>query len=202
MNESLRSQWRELLHTWGVTPDRTDEVYAAICQLYGGAGRYYHTIDHIRDVLEKVESLLQNAVHINAVKLAAWLHDVIYETRTSDNEERSADYAAELCNTLAIRDGRRVASLILKTKTHDAGADCDAQVLLDADLAILGADESDYLKYTLLIRKEYEWVPDSKFRSGRRKILERFLQRQRIYHHLHHLEESARRNITQEIGRL
>ena len=72
---------------------------------------------------------------------------MIYDSKASDNEERSAEYAVRLCEKSSIPEGQLVASLILKTKTHDAGDDADAQVLIDADLAILGASESDYRDY-------------------------------------------------------
>jgi predicted metal-dependent HD superfamily phosphohydrolase len=95
-----------------------------------------------------------------------------------------------------------VASLILKTKTHDAGGDADAQVLIDADLAILGATETIYQDYTNKIRQEYGWVPESEYRIGRRRILERFLARPRIYQLLGQLEGPARRNMAAEIAQL
>jgi predicted metal-dependent HD superfamily phosphohydrolase len=93
-------------------------------------------------------------------------------------------------------------SLILKTKTHDAGDDPDAKVLLDADLAILGANENAYRYYAQQIRKEYDWVPEPEYRSGRQQVLTKFLARPRIYHFLNPLEKPARRNIAAEIAQL
>ena len=139
---------------------------------------------------------------LNAVKLAAWLHDVIYDSKASDNEERSADFAERLCEGLAIPEGNLVAALIRTTKTHDAGENADAQVLLDADLAILGASDADYRGYAEKIRQEYAWVPEPEYRKGRGQILERFLTRPRIYHFLSQLEQPARRKIAHEISRL
>ena len=153
-------------------------------------------------MLETVDGLASFARNLNAVKLAVWLHDVIYDSRASDNEARSAEYAEQLCEKLSIPEGRVVACLILKTKTHEAGDDPDAQVLLDADLAILGASESAYRTYADQIRQEYGWVPEPDFLMGRRQVLERFLARPRIFHVLVHLEEPARRNIAGEISRL
>jgi predicted metal-dependent HD superfamily phosphohydrolase len=92
--------------------------------------------------------------------------------------------------------------LIQKTKTHEAGDDPDAQVLIDADLAILGTSESAYRTYADQIRQEYAWVPESDYRNGRRQVLERFLVKSRIFHLLGHLEKPARRNIAAEIARL
>ncbi len=123
---------------------KADQRFDEVCKAYAGPGRFYHTVDHVLAVLDRVDSLASIAENLNAVKLAAWLHDVIYDSKASDNEDRSADYAEQLCKELAIPEGQRAAALIQKTKTHDAGDDIDAQVLLDADLAILGASESHY----------------------------------------------------------
>ena len=203
MNES-RQRWHELLRSWGVDPILADQKFDDICRAYAGPGRFYHTLDHVLAVLDTVESLASNAKNLNVVKLAAWLHDVIYDSKASDNEERSAEYAERLCEELAIPEGQRVAALIRKTKTHDAGDDVDAQVLLDADLAILGASESGYRTYAEMIRREYAWVPEPEYRAGRRQVLEKFLTRPRIFHFLSHLEDLARkkRNLAAEIARL
>jgi predicted metal-dependent HD superfamily phosphohydrolase len=202
MNDLLRRKWHDLVGAWAVTPSPANETFEVIRQHYAGPGRFYHTLDHVGAMLETVESLAAFARNLNAVKLAVWLHDVIYDSRASDNEARSAEYAEQLCEKLSIPEGRVVASLILNTKTHDAGDDPDAQVLIDADLAILGASESAYRAYADQIRQEYAWVPEPDFRAGRRQVLTKFLTRPRIYHLLIHLEEAARRNITAEISRL
>jgi predicted metal-dependent HD superfamily phosphohydrolase len=202
MNEILRRKWHDLLGAWAVTPSLADEMFEDICQHYAGPGRFYHTLDHIGAMLETVDGLATFARNLNAVKLAVWLHDVIYDSRASDNEDRSAELAERLCEKLSIPEGRVVASLILKTKAHDAGDDVDAQVLLDADLAILGASEAVYRTYAQQIRQEYQWVPEPDFRMGRRQVLQRFLTRPTIFRLLAHLEENARRNIAAEIARL
>jgi predicted metal-dependent HD superfamily phosphohydrolase len=202
MKDGLTRRWHDLLGSWAVTQRLADETFADVCEHYTLPGRFYHTLDHIGAVLEKVDNLASNARNLSAVKLAAWLHDVIYDSRASDNEERSTAYAEQLCKKLSIPEGRLVALLILKTKTHDAGDDPDAQLLIDADLAILGASESVYRAYAEQIRQEYAWVPEPEYRMGRQRVLEHFLARPRVYHFLTHLEDPARRNIVTEIGRL
>jgi predicted metal-dependent HD superfamily phosphohydrolase len=202
MNEQDLDPWRNLLLVWRVDPIQSEKEFDEICRAYAGPVRYYHNLDHVLAVLDKVESLASRAKSLNAVKLAAWLHDVIYDSKAPDNEERSAEYAERLCEEMAIQEGRLVASLILKTKTHDSGDDFDAEVLLDADLAILGASEPLYRDYAEQIRQEYAWVPEPEYRTGRRQILTKFLTRPRIYHLLTHLEEPARLNIAAEIARL
>jgi predicted metal-dependent HD superfamily phosphohydrolase len=195
-------KWHDLLRAWAVDPVLAGRAFDDVANHYSDPGRFYHTLDHISNVLEAVESLGSSARNLNAVKLAAWLHDVIYDSKASDNEERSAEFAERLCQELAIPEGRDIASLILKTKTHDAGDDPDAKVLLDADLAVLGASEPAYRDYAQQIRQEYAWVPEPEYRSGRQKVLTKFLARPRIYHFLSHLEVPARRNISAEIAQL
>lgn len=202
MNEALRRKWHELLAAWSVNPAQANRTFEDVCRQYSGPGRFYHALDHVENVLGIVEGLGSRARNLNTVKLAAWLHDVIYDSRASDNEQRSADYAERLCEKLSIPEGQLAASLILKTKTHDAGDDPDAQVLLDADLAILGASEPVYQNYAKQIRQEYAWVPEPDYRKGRRQVLESFLSRPRIFHLLRHLEGPARRNIADEAARL
>lgn len=202
MVDSLRREWHDLLGTWTADSSLAGEMFEDVCKHYGEHGRFYHTLDHIAAVLETVGSLALFARNVNAVKLAAWLHDVIYNSRASDNEECSAQYAERLSKKLSVPECSMIASLILKTKTHDAGGDVDAQVLIDADLAILGANSAAYQTYAEQIRQEYAWVPEPEYRTGRKQFLERFLCRPKIYHLLGHLEGPARRNVAAEIGRL
>jgi predicted metal-dependent HD superfamily phosphohydrolase len=197
-----RERWHDLLRSWGVDQSQADRYFEEVCRSYAGPGRFYHTLDHVLDVLGTVESLGSRAQNLRPVKLAAWLHDMIYDSKASDNEELSAQYAERLCKELVIPEGSLVGALIRKTKTHDAGDDADTQVLLDADLAILGASEMDYQAYAEKIRREYGWVPEPEYRTGRRQVLERFLTRPRIFHFLSNLEQSARRNLAAEIARL
>jgi predicted metal-dependent HD superfamily phosphohydrolase len=200
MNDVLRRKWHDLLLGWAVPVSLADRAFEKVREHYAGPGRFYHTLDHVQSVLEIVESLGSLARNLNAVKLAAWLHDAIYDSKALDNEERSADYAERLCEKLSILEGRLVASLIRKTKTHDAEDDPDAQVLIDADLAILGSSEPAYRAYGEKIRQEYAWVPEADYRQGRRRVLQTFLSRPKIFHLLCHLEDPARQNLAAEIA--
>jgi predicted metal-dependent HD superfamily phosphohydrolase len=202
MSDVLRQKWHDLLRAWAIDSDQAESTFEQVREHYDEPGRFYHTLDHVRSVLEIVGSLGSHARNLNAVKLAAWLHDIIYDSRASDNEERSADFAERLFKELSIPEGRLVAALIRKTKTHEADEDADAQVLIDADLAILGTSEPTYRTYSEQIRQEYAWVPEQQYRTASRQVLERFLMRPKIFQLLHHLEEPARRNIAAEIIRL
>jgi predicted metal-dependent HD superfamily phosphohydrolase len=202
MSVLLRRKWHELLRSWAVAPSLADQNFEDIRANYANPGRFYHTFAHVENMLEIVESLRAYAQNLNAVKMATWLHDVIYDSKASDNEERSADYVERLCEMCSIPGSNLVATLIRKTKTHDAGDDVDAKVLIDADLAILGASESVYSDYCEKIRQEYAWVSEPDYRQGRQRVLQSFLNRPTIYHFLSNLEAPARRNLAAEIEHL
>ncbi|MGV0107760.1 HD domain-containing protein [Nostoc sp. DSM 114160] len=200
--------WQQTLQPFGVDQVAAEKAFNLLVEAYSTPGRYYHTLKHIDRVLSTIEILQGYANNLAAVQLAAWFHDVVYDTEAKDNEERSADYAFELLNNLGIPESIiiTVTRLILNTKNHQAAVnDYDSQVLVDADLAILATNPVDYKEYAHAIRQEYGWVAEADYITGRQKILERFLQRSRIY--LTPLmsefaEPSARGNIQAEIQSL
>jgi predicted metal-dependent HD superfamily phosphohydrolase len=185
---------------------RAEEVFADVARRYGEPGRYYHTLAHVAAVLDTV-TLLEPAAP-RALEVAAFLHDVIYDSRAGDNEERSADYAQEVLAGLGVPGEERdePARLILLTKGHATAADDRlGGVLLDADLAILAAAPEDYDAYAAAIRLEYAWVAEGDYRAGRRRVLERFLARPRIYvtaAMAARAEGAARANLAREIRTL
>jgi predicted metal-dependent HD superfamily phosphohydrolase len=99
-----------------------------------------------------------------------------------------------------------VAELIRATKHSVSDSnDADTALLLDADLAILGASPERYRDNADAIRREYSWVDEAAYRSGRGEVLGSFLRRDRIYRteRMAELrEEFARSNLRAEITRL
>jgi len=143
-----------------------------------------------------------------AVYFAVWFHDVIYDTKRSDNEEKSAEFAAEALAGLGVPDQtiEIVQEMILATKSHSGvNLSWDMKAFLDLDTSILGAPEDIYKEYSHAIRREYSWVPESLYRRGRMKVLNDFLERERIYYTEEiraRYERQARLNIAEEVKAL
>src|SRR5262249_6655943 len=151
----LRPAWERLTHDLGITDER---AFADLAAAYSRPERHYHNLDHLAAVLSTVEELREHARHPDAVALAAWFHDAVYDPRAADNEERSAVLADAVCSTWGLprETVDLVARLVRLTKSHDApDDDVDGFVLLDADLAILGAPDDEYDRYARAIRQEY-----------------------------------------------
>ena len=124
--------------------------------------------------------------------------------RNESTEERSADLAVAWLRPLGVLDDllTPACELILATNHRTEPQTPDARVLVDADLAILGAAEVRYQRYAADIRKEYAWVPDADYRAGRITVLRHFLARPFIFSTdtlRAEGEESARRNLAAEI---
>ncbi|MBN3944040.1 MAG: hypothetical protein V7L21_20070 [Nostoc sp.] len=200
--------WQHTLQPFGVDQVAAEKTFNLLVEAYSTPGRYYHTLKHIDRVLSIIEILQGYTNNLAAVQLAAWFHDVVYDTEAKDNEERSADYAFELLSNLGIPESiiTTVTRLILNTKDHQAAVnDYDSQVLVDADLAILATNPVDYEEYAHAIRQEYGWVAEADYITGRQQVLERFLKRSHIYFTplmSEFAEPSARGNIQAEIQSL
>jgi predicted metal-dependent HD superfamily phosphohydrolase len=201
----LRYQWMPLI-PGGVKEAGLRAFYDEVVRRYAAPGRYYHNLYHILRVVRVVLGQPQARTEPAPV-FAAFLHDVIYDSRAKDNEERSAEFARELLAGLCIEKDVRdeVARLILLTKAHQTSpGDTLGQVLLDADLEVLCQVQELYDAYAEAIRKEYEWVPEPDYRGARRKVLESFLDRPAIYQSefIKTKEPLARANLAREIASL
>lgn len=160
--------------------------------------RRYHDRRHVSAMLAAIPAEQETRELIAAI----WLHDVVYDPRADDNEERSADQArADLAGSGI--DVERVAALIFGTKHHRAET-AEQRLLNDLDLGILGAPAEAYARYAADIRSEYAHVPEEAFRAGRSRVLRGFLDLPAIFlgPEFRHLEAPARANLTAEIAAL
>jgi len=142
----------------------------------------------------------------NEIALAIWFHDAVYDPKRSDNEEQSAAWARAFLES-ANADAEmmcRIVEMILATKTHKV-AEGDGALMMDIDLSILGTDPDSFDTFEQDVRKEYEWVPDDKYRAGRAAILQSFVERDPIYHRAGiraELETGAKENLARRIAEL
>jgi predicted metal-dependent HD superfamily phosphohydrolase len=162
--------------------------------------RSYHTLQHLRECLAHFEAASSLARRPAEVEAALWFNDAVYDPKARDNEERSADWAARslLAAGCDAAVAERVRGLVLATDGHAASDEPDTRLLLDADLAILGAAPARFGEYERQVRAEYAHVPEAEFRSRRAQVLAAFLARPRIYltsafHDA--LEQRARANL-------
>lgn len=116
---------------------------------YSESHRYYHTMDHIYDLLDK-------AIKYDALSddlfLAILFHDIVYDPIKHDNEELSAEMFKKYFPLNDI-----VYNAILNTQNH-IGSDPVSVMLNELDLSILYGDFISFMNYEDKIFKEYQYV--------------------------------------------
>jgi predicted metal-dependent HD superfamily phosphohydrolase len=202
--ERLNGRWLDLMRSFDVEEEAAQRVFNDLVNHYSENGRYYHDLTHIQRILNVVTSHKEQVRDFRSLELAVWFHDVIWEAEALDNEARSAEYAENVLSELGLPSeiAARVSDMIMATTHNFPVEDKDAQILVDADLSPLGADEEDFKKQSRAIRKEFSWIPDDVYKASRVQLMNRFLSRERIFYteqFYNSYEAQARRNIQREI---
>jgi predicted metal-dependent HD superfamily phosphohydrolase len=166
----------------GDTPTSRTE-WAALVAAWSEPHRRYHGLAHLAAVLGLVGELADEAPDPDAVRLAAWYHDAVYDPERTDNEELSAARARAGLRGL-VPDERlaEVERLVLLTAGHDPEpGDGNGAVLSDADLAVLAGPPESYAAYASAVRAEYGHLSDDRFTAGRIAVLEHLLALPALY---------------------
>lgn len=163
--------------------------------------RAYHTLQHLQECLEAFDAVAALADDPAALTLALLFHDAIYDPKAHDNEARSADWAGRALPPLGVppKSVEKVRQMVLATQSHQAGGDADTALLLDIDLAILGAAPARFAEYEAQIRREYGFVSEPDYQAARARVMRGFAQRPRLYQtDLFHarLAAAAMRNLS------
>jgi predicted metal-dependent HD superfamily phosphohydrolase len=89
LSPTLAARWHAL--TAPLLPDaaRREAELARLAAAYDAPERHYHTLQHIENLLDRVEAYpLHDPV---VVGLAIWFHDAVYSALRHDNETKSAE---------------------------------------------------------------------------------------------------------------
>lgn len=201
----LQRSWTRAWRGIGARDDGA-AVCAALLAAYGAPERSYHTLQHLHECIDRFESCSDLAARPAEVEAALWFHDAVYDVFHADNERRSADRAraASLASGAPGEVADRLAALVMATRHASMPVDADAQLLVDIDLAILGAGADRFAEYERQIRREYAHVAAPVFAAKRHAILAAFLDREHIYATPRlraELEPNARANLSLALGR-
>jgi len=204
--EDLLEAWAGLISRHTGDPGAV-QVGSDLLAAWSQPHRRYHSVTHLRAVLDRVEELAGYADDADAVRLAAWYHDAVYAGRP-DDEELSAQRAEQELSRLGVAPALvdEVARLVRMTVSHDpAPGDHDGEVLSDADLAALAVPREDYARNSAAIRAEYAHIPDEVFRKGRMQVLLALLEGPGVFRTdagRRQWESAARENLRAELATL
>ena len=189
-----------------------EELKNELAALYQAADRHYHGLAHIEAMLALAAEYRHLLHDPEAVEAAIWFHDAIYDSRAKDNEAKSAELAEKrLAGRVGPHRLARVAAMISATATHqlppfrDENVLDDAALLLDMDLATLGAEPAVFDAYEKAVRLEYGWVEEPMWRAGRSAVLQNFIARPHIFNtqiFRDRFEARARENLDRSLRAL
>jgi predicted metal-dependent HD superfamily phosphohydrolase len=202
----LQKEWEILTRKFCSNAQQRAEIFALLRDKYTETPRFYHNLSHVNSLLRQAADFVFDDAE--AVQMAIWFHDVIYNPLSGNNETDSAELAVICLQDLDFPPDKikRIRQMILATQKHSpADLDEDGRIFLDLDLSILGSGEEIYDKYRQAIRREYSFVPYFLYRRSRRRILQNFLARETIYYTekaRQRWENQAQTNLNNEINLL
>lgn len=144
-----------------------------VINLYNEPHRFYHTLNHIEDVLKQLND--SDLLKHDELFLATIFHDIIYNAQSSTNEEDSANYFLQAAKSSVLTNDQKkhIEQLILDTKNHISTVKFSEE-FIKADLAILNGSFDKLIKYEKQIFKEFQFVDYTEYKIKRIEILKHF----------------------------
>lgn len=151
---------------------------------YSTPDRFYHNWSHIESMKQCLSDCFSEFFIVNKylkeIQIAIYFHDIVNE---QINEFENIKNSCELFNNyydknlIDIVDKALIQKLICITNyTKGLNWITDLErVITDIDLHILASDRYIYIQYMENIRKEYSQYNDEEWRTGRRRVLGKFL---------------------------
>ncbi len=198
----LKKRFQTLCQNFTDEKQKIMTLWEEIENAYSDPSRYYHSLEHLQNIYQELEPFLDDVV----LEFSIFYHDIVYKIDRDDNEEQSAILAEKRLSALDVDFEiiKKVSRLINETKSHQPTSMTNA-LFLDADLSILGANDKRYQHYKEKIRKEYAFYNDKDYKIGRQRVLEYFMERERIYesnYFYKKYEKEAQQNIIIEYNSL
>lgn len=197
--QAFQTSWKRAWLAVSVQPPSL-VLFRQLIAHYKEPERRYHTTQHLDECLSLFERVRHLANQPAEVELAIWFHDAIYNPRGHSNEHESTAFARQVLQAGDV-DAQvidRICSLIMATQHDQLPVTADGKLLVDIDLAILGASSDRFAEYESQVRSEYAFVPLDEFTQKRASILTAFLHRAFIFNtnwFFLNFEQQARHNL-------
>jgi pantetheine-phosphate adenylyltransferase len=151
-----------------------------ILDIWNESHRHYHNLNHLNDLIRQInEDFADGEIdqkEREKLTLVALFHDLIYDPKRNDNEEKSAEMFYRLCSEKYNLDLIEVNQIILDTKIHKPTSPL-SQKFIDYDMDICRRDFDELLDWEIGIRNEYNMYNDDEYKKGRIFFLEGVLDK-------------------------
>lgn len=148
--------------------------------------RYYHTINHLNDLLFDINQLKIDGKisehEYEKLVIMAIFHDIVYEPTSSTNEEDSARIFMKsfiLCKREKtddlMNDIYEINNAIIDTKSHES-SDRVSEIFNSLDMKIVTCSFDKLLEWENGIYNEFKVFGDEKYKSGRLNFLNKMVK--------------------------
>lgn len=136
--------------------------------------RHYHGMDHFVQMCNDIDDHVRPDIF-----LAITFHDIIYDPKRQDNEERSRDYFQQEMPEDFKRENPKlmedVSVAIMETKHIEPPKSELGKLICIADMKVLLESDIDGLiQYELKLSREYQTFPHELYRKGRIDFLSKW----------------------------
>lgn len=140
--------------------------------------RHWHNIEHLEDVLSKIDKLNSiNIMEYEIMVIAAFFHDVIYNPEKNNNETKSISLFQKYSRNLPPGYTNTVIKIIKNSANYpDIPLDKLSVMfwVIDND-PIINKDFNKFKIYEDKIREEYNFVPLDVYKRERIKFLSKYI---------------------------
>ena len=186
--------------------DDADEVFDTVLAHYSESHRRYHTPQHIDHCLQQFDLVVDHVEQPDAVEIAIWFHDIIYNVPTTDNELKSAELFRDLTKgRIDPTLGQNVYDMILITMHKVPPTRNDEKLLVDVDLSSFALPWERFRKDSQNVREEFSDRSDKDFYSAHMKFMQSLLDRSSFFasdFFREKFESNARENVRDLIKEL
>lgn len=180
-------------------------IYAELCSRYGAPYRRFHNLDHIRDCVRRLDEVTPLLDDRDAVELALWFHDAVYEVGATTNERHSAELFLDLSAGARFVFRHHVCGLIMATRHARLIHGNDRRFMVDIDLSGFGHPWEEFIHNGARLREESVHQTDADYFAAQGVFLGRLQQRPRIFFtdYFHdRYEAQARANLSRVLADL
>lgn len=182
------------------------EIANTLLERYSEADRHYHTIEHIEFCLSLFDQVADQCVNSDAVELAIWFHDAIYNFPLVENEKLSADYFMDASEGYMADDLRQnIFRQVITTDHKVRPVDPDQQILVDIDLSSFGRPWDQFIKDGQNVRRELAYQDDGFFYQQQISFMKQLVARKDFYNtpwFQQQFEATARSNLSRYLESL
>ena len=180
---SAKTRWAKFCRKLDLSGSDVDS-WMALSKLHSTPPRAYHNLKHVWDCLEQLDTAPPlSDTERDCIEMAIWWHDSVYDSRSDDNEAKSAEQFTQFATTAGVKLEMisEVKRLIICTQHKVPANDPSRMILQDIDLSILGREQDVFDTYEKQIREEYDWVSECDYRKGRSEFLRGLEKRPSIF---------------------